>query len=89
MNIVKTTMLAAGLLMASFQVRAAANAIEEDWQNPEVFEINRLPMRASFTTDQQKTLSLNGEWKFNFCENPSPFWKTTSTLTGRSTSPKR
>ena len=71
MNIVKTTMLAAGLLMASFQVRAAANAIEEDWQNPEVFEINRLPMRASFTTDQQKTLSLNGEWKFNFCENPS------------------
>ena len=71
MNIVKTTMLAAGLLMASFQVRAAANAIEEDWQNPEVFGINRLPMRASFTTDQQKTLSLNGEWKFNFCENPS------------------
>ncbi len=71
MNIVKTTMLAAGLLMASFQVRAAANAIEEDWQNPEVFEMNRLPMRASFTTDQQKTLSLNGEWKFNFCENPS------------------
>ena len=69
MNIVKTTMLAAGLLMASFQVRAAANAIEEDWQNPEVFGINRLPMRASFTTDQQKTLSLNGEWKFTFFQD--------------------
>ena len=38
----------------------------EDWQNPNVFEINRMPMRASFVTDQQQTLSLNGLWKFHF-----------------------
>lgn len=53
----------------------AANvyAIEDvlpDWQNPEVFQKNRLPMRATFVTDQQKTLSLNGIWKFQFNLTP-------------------
>ncbi len=43
----------------------------EDWQDPEVFGVNRLPMRAAFTTDQQKTISLDGIWKFNFCQSPS------------------
>ena len=40
----------------------------EPWQDPNVFEENRLPMRATFVTDQQKTLSLNGVWKFNWNE---------------------
>ena len=42
----------------------------EDWQNPAVFEINRMPMRATFVTDQQQTLNLNGLWKFYFNEAP-------------------
>ena len=40
----------------------------EPWQDPNVFEENRMPMRATFTTDQQQTLSLNGVWKFNWNE---------------------
>ena len=32
-------------------------------------EENRMPMRATFVTDQQQTLSLNGLWKFHF--NPT------------------
>ncbi len=46
-----------------------AQTPSEDWQDPRVFERNRLPMTATFETDQQKTLSLNGLWKFNFNEN--------------------
>ena len=41
----------------------------EPWQDPNVFEENRLPMRATFVTDQQKTLTLNGIWKFNWNES--------------------
>ena len=41
----------------------------EPWQDPNVFEENRMPMRATFVTDQQQTLSLNGLWKFHF--NPT------------------
>ena len=40
----------------------------EPWQDPAVFEENRLPMRASFVTDQQQTLSLNGRWRFHWSE---------------------
>ena len=38
----------------------------EPWQDPEIFEENRLPMRTSFVTDQQQTLSLNGRWRFHW-----------------------
>ena len=41
----------------------------EPWQDPNVFEENRMPMRATFVTAQQQTLSLNGLWKFHF--NPT------------------
>ena len=44
-------------------------AKDEPWQNPYVFQENRMPMRATFVTDQQQTLSLNGLWKFHF--NPT------------------
>ena len=47
---------------------AQKKAKMEPWQDPNVFEENRMPMRATFTTDQQKTLSLNGIWKFKFNE---------------------
>ena len=40
----------------------------EPWQDPNVFEENRMPMRATFVTDQQRTLSLNGVWKFKWNE---------------------
>ena len=40
------------------------------WQDPGVFQQNRLPMAATFTTDQQQTLSLDGVWKFAFYDNP-------------------
>ena len=38
----------------------------EPWQDPRVYEENRLPMAATFVTDQQQTLSLNGRWRFHF-----------------------
>ncbi len=40
----------------------------EPWQDPEVFQENRLPMHTSFVTDQQQTLSLNGRWRFHWSE---------------------
>lgn len=42
----------------------------EPWQDPNVFEENRLPMRATFVTDQQETISLNGRWRFHWSETP-------------------
>ena len=47
----------------------AAQTKMEPWQDPNVFEENRMPMRATFVTAQQQTLSLNGLWKFRF--NPT------------------
>ena len=41
----------------------------EPWQDPNVFQENRLPMRATFTVDQEQRVSLNGVWRFHFCEN--------------------
>ena len=54
------------LLSCSCFVGAAK---DEPWQNPYVFQENRMPMRSTFVTDQQQTLSLNGLWKFHF--NPT------------------
>lgn len=41
----------------------------QPWQDPEVFEVNRLPMTATFVTDQQETVSLDGIWKFAWSES--------------------
>ena len=41
----------------------------EPWQDPNIYEENRLPMRATFVTDQQQTLSLNGRWRFHWSES--------------------
>ena len=56
-------------LAAAFLPLAAQTARMEPWQDPNVFEENRMPMRATFVTAQQQTLSLNGLWKFYF--NPT------------------
>ena len=42
----------------------------EPWQDPNVFEENRLPMRSSFVTVPEQVVYLNGIWKFNWNENP-------------------
>ena len=63
----KLFLFLAGLCLA---LSAAGAGKTEDWQNPSVNEINRLPMRATFVTDQQQTLNLNGIWKFRFNQNP-------------------
>ena len=55
-------------LMATLLPLAAQSKMEP-WQDPNVFEENRMPMRATFVSSQQQTLSLNGLWKFYF--NPT------------------
>ena len=62
-NLFLSLALLATLLPLSAQTKM------EPWQDPNVFEENRMPMRATFVTDQQQTLSLNGLWKFYF--NPT------------------
>lgn len=73
MNLLKKTLMTAGLLLpvASAFSANVQNTVMKDWQDPGVFGINRLPMRATFVTDQQRTLSLDGAWKFKFCQSPS------------------
>lgn len=56
------------LITALLAVMAAPSL--PDWQDPEVFQKNRLPMAATFVTDQQQTINLNGTWKFQLVENP-------------------
>lgn len=60
-----------------------ANSQNNDWENPSVFEINRLPARATFMNfaDKESALSdnysrspffisLSGKWKFNWVPRP-------------------
>lgn len=69
MNFLRTT-AAIGVLATAVMNITGLNAAElPDWQDPGIVESNRLPMRATFVTEQQKTLSLNGIWKFNFCQS--------------------
>ncbi len=65
-----TTLLSAlcGILaIETHPVQAAQTA--PDWQNASVVERNRLPMRASFHTDDP-VMSLHGLWKFKWYETP-------------------
>ena len=52
---------AAGFMTAAF-------GSNPDWLDPEVVEINRLPMTASFHSDC-KTISLDGIWKFRWFDS--------------------
>lgn len=60
----KRILLASALLLS---IGLQAKKLEP-WQDPNIFQENRLPMRATFTTDQEQRLSLNGVWKFHFSE---------------------
>ncbi len=60
---------ACGILTLNGSRMQAAQA-NPDWQNASVVERNRLPMRASFHTDDP-VMSLHGLWKFKWYENPT------------------
>ncbi len=64
-KLIAATLLALAALPSLFAARKV-----EPWQDPEVFEENRLSMRTTFVTDQQQTLSLNGRWRFHWSETP-------------------
>lgn len=76
------------ILLSSAFVLTETNAAEKtavnDWENPAVFQINRLPARASFMTYSDRDaaiedcydrspyyMSLNGKWKFNWVSKPA------------------
>jgi beta-galactosidase len=59
-------------------------SVEKYWENPTVFQVNRLPARAHFFPFESEKLaqendpsksqyfkSLNGQWKFHFAKNPN------------------
>ena len=57
-------------IIALFAVLGTADAKKNtlpDWQDPQIVQVNRLPMTASFQTGGLK-LSLSGEWKFAWYE---------------------
>ena len=56
--------------LLSLVLAIAAGALA-DWQDPGIYEKNRLPMTATFTTLQQQTLSLDGTWKFYLAPSPA------------------
>ena len=43
------------------------SSVLPDWQDPELFQKNRLPMSTHFTTDGLK-ISLDGIWRFRWYE---------------------
>ena len=57
-----------GIITISANLAQAAQT-DPDWQNASVVERNRLPMRASFHTDDP-LMSLHGLWKFKWYETP-------------------
>ena len=69
------TAIAAGASLLSAQARGAKLPV---WYDPEVVQVNREPMTATFETDGLK-LSLSGVWKFNWNETadarPMDFFK--------------
>ena len=51
----------------SFSVMAETPATLPDWQDPQVFQKNRIPMASHFETDGLKQM-LNGIWNFHWYE---------------------
>ncbi len=56
------------VLMAVCALGASGQTFKE-WQDQNVNQVNRLPMYATFTPKEQKRVSLNGEWKFNWVKD--------------------
>jgi beta-galactosidase len=72
------------LSLLSSDLKADEKEHRKEWQDPSVYQINRLPARASFMVYSGKAdaiaddftkspffLSLNGMWKFNWVRKPS------------------
>ena len=66
----KRILLTLAAMAAVMNLSARNQSKLEPWQDPNVYEENRLPMRASFIPDQQQTVSLGGVWKFMWNDNP-------------------
>lgn len=79
----KTLLFLSLVLMSSFAL-TAQDTKTNDWENPQIFQINREPARAAFLPyadtesavidDYSKSpwfLSLDGKWKFNWVPKPA------------------
>ena len=79
----KSILLSVVFTFISLAVVAQEKKTVNDWENPEVFQINREPARAAFLpyADESSAiaddytrspwfLSLNGKWKFNWSPTP-------------------
>ena len=62
-----TTLIGMIAFFAVFGTADAKNNTIPDWQDPQIVQVNRMPMTASFQTGGLK-LSLSGEWKFAWYE---------------------
>ncbi|MDA3930826.1 MAG: DUF4981 domain-containing protein [Prolixibacteraceae bacterium] len=62
-----TKIITAGILLIISST--ISNAEEKPYENPEVYQINRLPAKAHFQNNYT-SISLNGEWKFKILNNP-------------------
>ena len=65
----KRLILILAAIVAVIPAVAANQTKLEPWQDPGVFQENRMAMHTSFVTDQQQTLSLDGVWNFNWIES--------------------
>ncbi|CAD0007234.1 glycoside hydrolase family 2 TIM barrel-domain containing protein [Flavobacterium chungangense] len=83
MQKIKTKIFLFGLLVIFVSGAVGQEKDRNDWENPEVFQINREPARASFlpyadeasaVSDQYENspwyFSLNGKWKFSWSPTP-------------------
>lgn len=72
------------ILILTFSISFSQNSGTNDWENPEVFQINREPARTAFVPydnvanaiidDYAQSpwyMSLNGMWKFNWAAKPA------------------
>ena len=71
------------ILVMTFMNDVKEDEVDKYWEDPSVFQVNRLPARAHFFPFESKALardndrsksnyfqSLNGTWKFHFSPNP-------------------
>ena len=56
------------ILMAGLALQASAQSFTE-WHDQNVNQLNRLPMHTSFTPKEQKRVTLNGVWQFNWVKD--------------------
>ncbi len=67
------------LLGCAFASTASAQSFKE-WQDPELNQVNRLEMHTAYEIVNEKRVSLNGTWKFNWVKDSDMrlegFWQT-------------